>query len=74
MELLGGEAVWDLVRVAKEGETVRSDGDLTPSCPTCGSPMIRRTARRGEHAGEEFWGCSRYPECRGISLVGDNTE
>ncbi|WP_269218885.1 helix-hairpin-helix domain-containing protein [Brevundimonas vesicularis] len=35
------------------------------SCPKCGSRMIRRTARRGRNAGGPFWGCSRYPRCRG---------
>jgi DNA-binding helix-hairpin-helix protein with protein kinase domain len=37
-----------------------------PACPRCGSTMIRRTARRGRHAGSGFWGCSRYPTCTGI--------
>ncbi len=36
-----------------------------PSCPRCGSPMVRRTARRGRNAGNQFWGCSRYPACKG---------
>ncbi|QCU90545.1 nuclease-related domain-containing protein [Thiomicrorhabdus sediminis] len=38
----------------------------TPSCPKCGSAMALRTAKRGQNAGNEFWGCSRYPACRGI--------
>jgi restriction system protein len=37
-----------------------------PHCPLCGSPMIRRTARRGTNAGNTFWGCARFPDCRGI--------
>jgi DNA-binding helix-hairpin-helix protein with protein kinase domain len=36
-----------------------------PSCPRCGSPMVRRTARQGRQAGRGFWGCSRYPSCTG---------
>jgi DNA-binding helix-hairpin-helix protein with protein kinase domain len=40
-----------------------SSGSL--SCPRCGSPMLRRTARRGRHSGGQFWGCSRYPSCTG---------
>jgi hypothetical protein len=35
------------------------------SCPRCGSPMLRRTARRGRNSGRQFWGCSRYPSCTG---------
>jgi len=37
----------------------------TPSCPRCGSRMVRRVARRGRNAGGAFWGCSRFPTCRG---------
>lgn len=32
----------------------------SPSCPRCGSPMVRRTGRHGP-----FWGCPGYPGCRG---------
>jgi len=34
-------------------------------CPVCHSPMVRRTVKRGSKAGTQFWGCSRYPDCRG---------
>lgn len=37
----------------------------TPSCPSCGSSMRRRTAHRGARTGRLFWGCSRYPSCHG---------
>ena len=30
------------------------------TCPQCGSPMRQRQSRHGR-----FWGCSRYPKCRG---------
>ena len=36
-----------------------------PACPTCGSRMVLRTARRGRNAGNNFWGCSKYPSCTG---------
>jgi len=36
-----------------------------PSCPRCKRPMVRRTARKGPNVGQEFWGCSDYPRCRG---------
>jgi DNA-binding helix-hairpin-helix protein with protein kinase domain len=35
-------------------------------CPRCGSPMVRRIARHRGAAGEQFWGCSRYPLCKGM--------
>jgi restriction system protein len=38
---------------------------LTPLCPSCGLSMVMRTARQGQFAGSSFWGCQRYPRCRG---------
>ena len=40
--------------------------DQAPACPLCGKPMRQRTARQGQHAGQTFWGCTSYPECKGI--------
>lgn len=37
-----------------------------PLCPTCASPMIRRTARQ---TGTNFYGCSRFPACRGTRSI-----
>jgi ssDNA-binding Zn-finger/Zn-ribbon topoisomerase 1 len=42
------------------------NGRTAPTCPNCGHPTKLRTARQGPFIGEEFWGCSRYPDCRGI--------
>jgi hypothetical protein len=36
------------------------------SCARCGAPMCQRVAKRGERAGEQFWGCTNYPRCRHI--------
>jgi len=35
-------------------------------CPKCGSTMVLRTARKGQNAGNQFWGCATYPACRGV--------
>ena len=35
------------------------------ACPRCGQPMILRTSKRGANAGNQFWGCSTYPACKG---------
>lgn len=38
----------------------------TVRCPRCGSSMIRRIAKQRGAAGQQFWGCTRHPLCRGI--------
>lgn len=45
----------------------------TPTCPKCGSEMIKRVARQGANAGNGFWGCATYPKCKGIRQL-DTTE
>jgi four helix bundle suffix protein len=40
--------------------------DQIPSCPKCGKPMALRTAQKGKKTGKQFWGCSGYPECKGL--------
>lgn len=77
VELLDGADLWELVREVRARKQVeetpsppteslgRDASPGTPTCPICGSTMALRTARRGQHAGSQFWGCSRFPGCRG---------
>ena len=47
--------------------TTRSAGttcSALPLCPDCGVPMVLRTASRGPHQGEQFYGCPNFPRCR----------
>lgn len=39
---------------------------VIPSCPQCGKPMVLRTAKNGKNAGQQFWGCAAYPDCKGV--------
>ena len=47
--------------------------DPEPNCPRCGATMILRIARRGNNAGQEFLGCSDYPNCRGTRSITGRT-
>jgi DNA topoisomerase-1 len=40
-----------------------------PACPECGRPMQIRRSRFGT-----FWGCTGYPECKGIQKIGPKPE
>ena len=33
-------------------------------CPKCGRELVLRTAKKGEREGNQFWGCSGFPQCR----------
>jgi len=40
-----------------------------PQCPKCEADMRRRTSNRGS-----FWGCSNYPQCKGVRQIEDKEE
>jgi len=77
IELIDGPRLADMIAQAREPEPfmdptnrkpvepVMNDSIANLACPICGAAMVRRTAKRGTHAGGEFWGCSLYPRCRG---------
>ncbi len=48
---------------------LESTGTISPACPKCGGVMVKRVAKQGSNAGNEFWGCSKFPACRGIRAL-----
>jgi len=46
----------------------------SPTCHLCGKKMYKRTAKQGSRAGQSFWGCSGYPECKGTQAVSDESD
>jgi restriction system protein len=69
IELIDGQALHAMIKsaypapnasVSRSNESVHS-----LACPICNSVMIKRTAKRGATTGSQFWGCSKYPNCRG---------
>ncbi len=45
-------------------DSAESSEDLV--CPRCGSKLVLRTAKKGDNAGNQFYGCSAFPKCRYI--------
>ncbi|MFZ2854005.1 MAG: DUF2726 domain-containing protein [Rhodocyclaceae bacterium] len=43
-----------------------SGADAAPICPRCAGSMLKRTAKGGANAGQQFWGCANFPTCLGI--------
>ncbi|MBR3447258.1 MAG: topoisomerase DNA-binding C4 zinc finger domain-containing protein [Oscillospiraceae bacterium] len=41
-------------------------------CPRCGAELVLRTAKKGNNAGKQFYGCSAFPKCRYTRNIPDN--
>ncbi len=69
IELINGQELLAQIRaeVSEPSPALQraSERQPAPACPQCGSIMVLRLAKKGLRAGSEFWGCSRYPKCRG---------
>ena len=50
-------------------QAARSGRQNIAECPQCGRAMVLRTAKGGRNPGSQFWGCSAYPECKGVINV-----
>ena len=66
IELVDGTRLLDLVADVQNKPQTQKAQALSKTCPNCGRKMVLRTARKGTHAGEKFWGCTGFPECRTI--------
>lgn len=44
-------------------------GSTVHKCPKCGLGMVKRKSRTGYHRGKYFWGCSDFPDCKGVKQV-----
>ena len=66
------KAEYDAERSEKPGKPKefvdQSEGMV---CPKCGSKLVLRVAKKGENAGNQFYGCSAFPKCRYIQNIGN---
>ena len=68
------EAVANLYGSARLKELSLSSSRVDPDiilCPICNGIMTIKTNRRD---GSQFWGCSRFPACRGTRKYGEPTQ
>jgi restriction system protein len=79
LELIDGERLCKMIAPVRNQQTIKVDASPPapmnpPACPICRSPMVLRTAKRGENAGSQFWGCSTFAttKCKGTRQLGMN--
>jgi restriction system protein len=75
IELVGSTALLELIRGVQTSGNI-AEPPSNPArkepiaiCPRCGAEMVMRKARHGANAGQSFWGCSKFPDCRGTGAA-----
>ncbi len=58
----------EIVEQLKE-TVVENTGEKVKVCPRCGEKLVLRTAKKGDNAGKQFYGCSAFPKCKYIESV-----
>jgi restriction system protein len=53
----------------KHVKSIVKDKQTIKSCPICGHAMVLRESKQGTQVGKKFWGCSKFPHCRGTNNV-----
>jgi restriction system protein len=66
IELVDGKKLAALVGGIQTKSVPAGGIEKIRTCPECGAHMVKRVAKRGPHAGESFWGCSAFPDCRAV--------
>lgn len=85
VELVDGEALLRLVRTVQQGtgfvsapdaprvvsvisrpEVTEVQAPVAPACPRCKAHMVERS---NSVSGQRFWGCPRFPACRGTFAI-----
>ncbi len=59
----------NLTQTRLEARRKQAAADGAPSCPRCGKPMLQRIIQRGSKQGQQFWGCSDFPNCNGTQPI-----
>lgn len=67
IKLIDGEQLHSLSdsKQVREPKGAYQKADNVPNCPSCGTQMVKRMAKRGSNEGNEFWGCTGFPKCKG---------
>lgn len=70
IHLVTGRELLGRIRAAQAGDGAPrpqpAPTDHTPPCPVCAGAMVLRHNR---HTREPFWGCARFPRCKGTAAA-----
>lgn len=55
----------EIIATKLQDKKIAKAKDTSKKCPKCRAKLVLRVAKKGKNPGNKFWGCSRYPRCRG---------
>lgn len=64
LELIDGKSLIHLLPHLGINDEPSNDPHTERICQKCGHRMVLRKARKGPNAGNQFWGCTAFPQCQ----------
>ena len=58
----------EFLKIEKEN-LIKAETNEELICPRCGSNLVLRTAKKGANIGNQFYGCSNFPNCKYIRNI-----
>ena len=68
--LIDGPKLTQMIASVQQSGNMQAQPEVARACPKCGSEMVLRVAKKGAHSGKKFWGCSKFPDCKGVVSAG----
>jgi restriction system protein len=71
LTLVDGSELAQMITSIQKAEPTQTHAVVSESktCTSCGRPMVQRVAKKGQFAGEAFWGCTGYPQCHHMEPI-----
>jgi restriction system protein len=64
--LIDGPKLTQMIASVQQSGNMQAQPEVARACAKCGSEMVLRVAKKGPLSGKSFWGCSKFPDCRGV--------
>jgi restriction system protein len=68
--LIDGPKLTQMIASVQQSGNMQTQQEVARICPKCGKEVVLRVAKKGAYSGKKFWGCSKFPDCRGVVSAG----
>ena len=64
--LIDGPKLTQMIASVQQNGNIQAQQEVVRTFPKCSSEKVLFMAKKGLHLRKNFWGCSKFPDCRGV--------